>query len=430
MPHDDRLSVNDRQEPPPPASRDRRARLHDPMVHAVFSLGITQIIGWGTTVYALGVLAKPIAAETGWRLDLVIAGITVALLVSGLVSTHVGRLLDTRGGRTVMVAGSGLMAALQVVLAYADGIATYLAAWACLGIAMRMALYDAAFVALVQVTPVRGRAAISYLTLFGSFASSLFWPVGHALAQSYGWRATFLIFAAMNLLICLPLHWWGLSRREATATAGSVADAGSGAATASAVTAPLQGRAKRVATILFAIVISACAFTFGALAVLLPAVLEASGVTAAEAVFLSSVKGFAQFGGRVCEIRWGRNLGVLTVGRLAVACLPLSFAVLMFGGGGFGMALLFTVLFGISNGLLTIVRGAVPLILFGPVGYGAILGLLATPYLITNASAPVVLAALVERAGYVAGEWALLAAGIIAIAAMEAMAVWYRGLQR
>lgn len=400
------------------------------MIRAVVSLGITQIIGWGTTVYALGVLAKPITGATGWRVDLVIGGITAALLASGLVSTTVGRALDRFGGRVIMSAGSALMAILLAVIGMSGGIVVYLIAWTLLGIAMRMCLYDAAFVALVQVTPARGRSAISYLTLFGSFASSIYWPIGHALAAAYGWRATFLMFAAMNLLICLPLHWWGLGSKDAPQTAPSSA-AAPNAAAASTVAAPiLQGSAKAVAMVLFSVVISACAFTFGALAVLLPAVLEASGVSAAQAVTLASIKGFAQFGGRVCEIKWGKNLGVLTVGRIAVACLPLSFAALVLGPGGFAWALVFTLLFGISNGLITIVRGAVPLVLFGPVGYGAVLGLLATPYLLTNATAPVILAALVERTGYPFGEWVLFGFAIIAVAAMEAMALWYRGLQR
>jgi predicted MFS family arabinose efflux permease len=402
--------------------------LRQPMQRSVLALGITQIIGWGTTVYALGVLSKPIVDETGWRTDLVIAGITVALLASGLVSTSVGRLIDRRSGRFVMMIGSAAIAALQVALAVSGSVPFYLAAWALLGVAMRMSLYDAAFVALVQVNPIHGRTAISYLTLFGSFASTIFWPIGHALAQLLGWRATFLVFAAMNLLICLPLHWWGLGARESSTTAATKpGPAAPAAATRSTV---LDGAARRVAMVLFAIVISACAFAFGALAVLLPAVLEASGISRGEAVFLASVKGFAQFFGRVCEIRYGRNLGILTVGRFAVACLPLSFAFLLFGGGGFAMALVFTLLFGVSNGLLTIVRGAVPLVLFGPVGYGAVLGLLATPYLIMNASAPVLLAALVEQTSYVAGEWVLLASGVVAVAAMEIMAVWYQGLQR
>lgn len=399
------------------------------MPRAVLSLGITQIIGWGTTIYALGVLAKPIAADTGWRGDLVIAGITVALLASGVVSTTIGRLIDRRGGRFVMCIGSGLVAVMLAGIGMADSLATYLSAWALTGLAMRMCLYDAAFVALVQITPTRGRTAISYLTLFGSFASSIFWPIGHTLGGEFGWRTTFLIFAAMNLFICLPLHWWGLSAREAGQPAAG-AEAAAQVTTPATASPVLEGRAKTIAMAVFAVVISACAFVFGALAVLLPAVLEASGVSASQAVLLASIKGFAQFGGRVCDIRFGKNLGVLTVGRIAVACLPLSFAALLFGSGGFGWALVFTLLFGISNGLITIVRGAVPLILFGPVGYGAVLGLLATPYLLTNATAPVLLAALVEQTGYLAGEWVLFGFGLIAVVAMEVMAIWYRGIQK
>ena len=100
---------------------------------------------------------------------------------------------------------------------------SYLAAWAFLGLAMRMSLYDAAFAALVQVAPSRGRRAISYLTLFGGFASSVFWPIGHALNGEYGWRTTLLVFAAVNLAICLPLHWVGLARRESADEAVSAA---------------------------------------------------------------------------------------------------------------------------------------------------------------------------------------------------------------
>ncbi|MEQ1614997.1 MAG: MFS transporter, partial [Hyphomicrobiaceae bacterium] len=211
--------VQKRPENPDPAPRPIKGGwlswLCEPMPRAVISLGITQIIGWGTTIYALGVLAKPIATDTGWRTDLVILGITVALLASSLVSTTVGRLIDRRGGRMVMLAGSAFVALMQVAIALAPNLTGYLVAWALLGLAMRLCLYDAAFAALVQVTPSRGRMAISYLTLFGSFASSIFWPIGHILAEQFGWRTTFLIFAAMNLIICLPLHWWGLAAKEA-----------------------------------------------------------------------------------------------------------------------------------------------------------------------------------------------------------------------
>ena len=151
---------------------------------------------------------------------------------------------------------------------------TYLAAWAFLGLAMRMTLYDAAFAALVQVTPSRGRRAISYLTLFGGFASSVFWPIGHALNAAYGWRTTLLVFAAINLVVCLPLHWLGLARREtgrcrarpAPATPRRPADP------------PLEGAPARIGMVLFSFIVAASAVVFGALAVHLVPILEATGL--------------------------------------------------------------------------------------------------------------------------------------------------------
>jgi MFS family permease len=181
---------------------------------AVLALGITQITAWGTSFYCLGVLAGPISQDTQWSRGFVFLGFTVALLVMGVVSSAVGRAIDRRGARAVMTLGSVLVAGGLLALAHDQREPAYLAVWAFLGVGMRMCLYDAAFAALVQVAPSRGRTAISYLTLFGAFASSVFWVVGHALNQRVGWRQTLVLFAFMNLAVCLPLHWLGLSRHE------------------------------------------------------------------------------------------------------------------------------------------------------------------------------------------------------------------------
>jgi hypothetical protein len=106
--------------------------------------------------------------------------------------------------------------------------------------------------------------------------------------------------------------------------------------------------------------------------------------------------------------------------------MPLSFAVLMLGGANFWAALAFTLLFGVSNGLVTIMRGAVPLALFGAKGYGAILGILATPYLLLAAVAPAAFAVVVERWGYGTAEAIMLAAGLVSLLGMEVMTLWYR----
>jgi hypothetical protein len=395
----------------------------DPATHAVVALGFTQIIAWGTTLYTLGVLGKPIAADTGWSQSLVFGGLTIALLVSSAASTTVGGLIDTRGGRLVMSAGSVLIAIGLVVLSQVTHPYAYLAAWAFLGLAMRMSLYDAAFAALVQVTPSRGRRAISYLTLFGGFASTVFWPIGYELNAGYGWRTTLLVFAAINLCVCLPLHWLGLARRDTDIEA---TDAAAPSATAAPADPPLEGAARTIGMVLFGLIGAATAVAFGALAVHLVPILEATGLTIATAVFLASLKGFAQVAGRIWDLTLARKWHPLSVGRVSVAFLPLSFLVLMLGGASFFTAFAFTILFGVSNGLVTIVRGAVPLALFGAKGYGTVLGILATPYLLLAALSPAAFALVVERWGYGVGEATMLGAGLVSFLAMEVMALWYR----
>lgn len=414
------------ERPAKPGSASLRTFLHHPATAAILALGITQIVAWGTTLYALGVLGKPIAAETGWSQSLVFGGLTVGLLVSSAISAYVGRLIDRQGGQLAMSVGSVLMAIGLVLLSLVNDPYTYLAAWAFLGISMRLCLYDAAFAALVQVTPSRGRRAISYLTLFGGFASSVFWPIGHALNSAYGWRTTLLIFAVANLVVCLPLHWLGLARRE-TAEQAEVAKAADAAAAAAGPV--LEGAERKLAMMLFSLIVAASAVVFGALAVHLVPLLEATGLVAATAVFIASLKGVAQVGGRIWDLTLARKWHPIDVGRVSIAFMPLSFAVLMLGGASATTAFLFVVLFGISNGLVTIMRGAVPLALFGPKGYGEVLGILATPYLLLAALSPLGFAVVVERFGYGAAEAIMLGAGGLSFVGMELLSHWYRRLR-
>src|SRR5690606_14646210 len=151
-----------------------------------------------------------------------------------------------------------------------------------------------------------------------------------------------------------------------------------------------------------------------------------SGLTAAAAVTLASLKGVAQVAGRVCEILFGKRLHAIDLGRISIAGTPLGFVVLMAGGASHSAAWLFIVFFGVANGLVTIVRGALPRALFGPRGYGTVLGILATPYLLMNALAPAALAVIVDLWGYGVAEAVLLAVGLLSAGAMEVMGIWYR----
>jgi MFS family permease len=405
-----------------PSQRPSRV---DPMVVAVNALGITQITAWGTSYYCLGVLAKPIVAETGWPMTTVFLGFSVALLVMGLISTSVGRLIDRFGARAVMAVGTIIVSAGLVALSQVNDPTNYLAVWAVLGVGMRCCLYDAAFAALVQVTPTRGRTAISYLTLYGAYASTVFWVVGHYLNEAFGWRGTLIIFAAINFVVCLPLNWIGLARREPSERTAIAA----ATPTLSPDGPQLEGRKRLVGIVLFALIMSLNGFVFGVVSLQLVPLLEAAGLAGAIAVWVASLKGHGQFAGRLVEIFFGRNLKAMTIARIAIAVVPASLVVLFFARGEVWQLAAFTLLLGASQGIITIVRGAVPLALFGAQGYGAVLGLIATPILLVNAFAPTIFALVVDQFGWQISMYALFACSVITWLAIEAMSRWYEGVQ-
>jgi predicted MFS family arabinose efflux permease len=409
------------QKPSEPAS-PARPWWRDPMHRAVHAVGITQITAWGTAFYCLGVLAAPIGQELGFTRSFVFLGFTVAILTQGLVSAPIGRLIDRWGGRNVLSLGVVLIAIGLAMLAHVTDWITYLAVWVFLGVAMRMSLYDASFAAIVQVAPSRGRTAISYLTLYGAFASTVFWVVGHQLDEAVGWRNTLLIFAALNLVICLPLNWWGLAKREERPKDAPAANMAARPVDGT----PLEGRARTIGMVLFALIMSLNGFVFGVVSVQLVPLFETAGMATATAVWIASLKGVAQFCGRVIEIVFGRNLHAFTVARFAIGALPFSLLLLLFSNGAFAPILAFTLLMGASQGVITIVRGAVPLALFGTEGYGRILGLIATPILVVSALAPTVYALILDTWGSTVGVTILFVSALLAMLAIELMGRWYR----
>ena len=243
----------------------------------------------------------------------------------GAVSAWAGRAIDRHGARAIMTAGTVIVSAGLYALSLVRTEGAYLAVWALLGVGMRLCLYDAAFAALVQVVPSRGRLAISYLTLFGAFASTVFWVVGHYLNEAGGWRQT-LVAVRGDQSRGLPAAQ--LDRARAQGAGGQ--DRRRQRPRRRAPTAPpLEGqRSASWRMALFALVMSLNGFVFSVVAVQLVPLLEAAGLATAAAVWVASLKGFAQFGGRVVEIVFGRNLHAMTVARIAIGVLPASFVLL------------------------------------------------------------------------------------------------------
>jgi MFS family permease len=402
---------------------------------AITALGITQIVGWGTTYYAPAVLAARMTQDTGWSLTLVFAAFSWSVLVSGLVSRRLGALFDRFGARTLMSLGSVLVAAGLALLATAHHWIQLFAAWTLLGLSMRLVLYEAAFVAIAAIAGPRARRAISMLTLWGGLASTVFWPVGHWLGEALGWRATFGVYALLQLAVCLPLHLaWagprgGRSAREdaggspaATPANAASASPSAGSAALDTGSMPADSAWRERAIALLAAVLAANALVFASLSAHLITVLQGLGLAAAMAVAISSLKGIAQVAARLLELGAQRWLGPIAVGVIATAMLPLALVLLELVPPLAIPVALCCVIYGASNGLLTIVRGAVPLALFGHQGYGTVLGRLAAPGLIAAALAPAIFAWILERYGVRAGLAALTLASIVSFAGMVILA--------
>lgn len=348
------------------------------------ALGFAQIVSWGTLFYTIAVLGPALREAAGVGEVTLYACYSAGLVISGLVAPAIGRRIDARGGRLVLTAGSMLGALACAALALVQGPITLLVAWLLAGVAMAATLYDPAFATLHDVAGTAYRRSVTALTLFGGFASTVFWPLSQVLLDAVGMRATFGIYAALHFAVCLPLHWRFVPGDRSPPAPRST----------HAPTAPAAVPRANRAFFWLATALALASVIASSLAAHLIGLLTASGLTASEAVLIGALIGPMQVAGRVMEFMLGRHVGPIAAGTLSFAALAAALAIFAVQNGSFALAVLFAVLYGWSNGVMTIVRGTVPADLFGREGYGALLGRLAMPQFIARALAPAALAGL------------------------------------
>ena len=347
---------------------------------AVCALGVAQIISWGTLFYTIAVLGGAMRRDLGVSDVFLFGSFTAGLFLSGVVSPLVGREIDARGGGRVLSAGSILGAIATALLATAQGPWSMLAGWLLAGVAMSACLYDPAFATLHQISGTAYRRAVTALTLFGGFASTVFWPLSQYLLDEVGWRQAFGVYAGLHLFVCLPVHLLLVPRMPGAHLAAQGPPA-----------LPEVRDGDRAVFGWLATALALAAFMGTAMAAHVIDLLTATGLTARDAVLVGSLIGPMQVAGRVMEFAFGRNMRALAVGTLAFALMAASLAVFTQVHGVWIVALAFAMIYGWSNGVMTIVRGTVPAELFGPKGYGALLGRLARPQFILKSSAPLAL---------------------------------------
>jgi predicted MFS family arabinose efflux permease len=365
---------------------------HQPSPRVVITaLGFAQILAWGTSFYFPAVLAAPIVADTGWSLAWVVGGTSIGLLVAGLISPQVGRLVHERGGRPVLAASSVLFAAGLAGIGLAPSLPFYLIAWIVLGAGMGCGLYDAAFAALGRLYGHGARGPITNLTLFGGFASTVCWPLSAFLANTFGWREACLVYAAMHLVVALPL--------QLVMPAGRAYDVNRDTDDAPARSEPGETRAlahEQLVLVLLALVMTIAAGIGSIVVVHLLIFLQARGVELAMAVTFGTLFGPAQVGARVLERVFGQHYHPIWTMIASCALMFVGLLLLMISSPILAIAIL---LYGAGYGISWIARGTLPLALFGPQRYPILIGRLAFPSLIAQALAPALGALLLEHYG-------------------------------
>lgn len=372
------------------------------MAPIVWALGLTQIIGYGTLYYSFGTLAPSMAADFGWPEEWVFGILSGSLLVGGLVAPISGRWADRYGAASLMVWGSLAAAASLVLCALALEGVSFILGLIAIEVTSTTVLYATAFAALAQASTKGAQRSITYLTLIAGFASTVFWPVTTWLHGFLDWRQVYLVYAAINVVACVPVHLWlaRTQRRRAETMAKP-----------EAVPALVPAERQRTAFPLMLLGFALAGFVSSAITVHMVPMLAALG-TGGAGVLATILFGPSQVLSRLLNLQFGRGLSQPALAVIASVTLPVGLGVLLLTAPSMPGTVAFAILFGLGGGLSSIVSGTLPLALFGSAGYGQRLGAISSARLLASSVAPFAFSLVAASAS------TFIAVGLVALVAV------------
>ena len=425
-------------------------RPHDRRLVAWLSLA--QLISWGSVFYLFALIMAPIERELGLSRAQSSLAFSLALLAEGLLAYPVGRLIDRGHERMVMTGGSILLGACLLLHSTVTTLAGFYAAWLGLGIGMAATLYTPVFAVVTRRFPDDFRRAIITMTFLGGLASTVFIPLSAWLISHFGWRHALLFLAALHLLVCAPLHWFWLKNaplQTLQAASGPVQpDPATPAHVMPASASALPLRQQTGAPTLTDHLLSGPYLLIGLFVVLmmtataaLPAhmvsLLRENGLSEAWAIAIPASIGVIQVLGRMLLFFFEHRFDVHTANRLIPCLMPLGLMALLGAswwgtghgghsglagqgsGGAVYLVLLFVFLWGMGNGMLTIVKGTAMAQYVSRDHVASLNGALGIPLALARAAAPIGLGLLWSpQSGYERGLWVMLGLTVAAVAAL------------
>lgn len=384
----------------------------------VLWLSLAQLITWGSVYYTFALLMEPVERELGMGRAESSLAFSIGLLVEGLCAYPIGRLIDRGRERLVMTSGSLLVGLMLFAHSLIDRAWQFHLVWALLGAGMAATLYNPVFAVLTRRYPEHFRRAIITMTFLGGLASTVFIPLGAWLIDALGWRAALCVLAALQLGVCLPLH----ARWLRDAPPGQARGEGA-ASSEGAIGAIVRGpRFLLVGT--FMVLMMA---VFAAMPAHMVAMLRESGLPGHMAIVVPASIGVLQVAGRLLLYYFEHHFDVHVANRAIPSLLPVALVLLMLAPGAYaasapaGLAVLalFVALYGMGNGMNTIVKGTAIAQYVDRTHVASLNGVLGVPLALARAAAPLVMGALWSaQTGYRDGLWLMLALSIASLAAL------------
>ena len=359
---------------------------------SVIGLGTTMTIGYGTLYYSFAIMSEEFAKEFLWSKSFIFGILSLGILLGGLMAPLIGKLLDKHGARGIMSIGSILSALGLYNLSIIDSKIDYIIALLFLQSVSVLVLYESAFIAFTQIVGEKARLPIIQITLIAGFASTIFWPLISYLLTIISWREVYQLLALLNILIALPIHYFILKpnllidnkRYNEDKLEESIY---------------LEGLHKRNTFILLSIAFSLIAIPITVMQTQFLTLFKSFGIELALAIALGALIGPSQAGIRVLEILFSKYITPIHSAVFSTLLMSIGLIALLFSGYSFYIALLFVLLYGSGQGLSDIVRGTLPLYLFGKNSYGKTTGRLNFFRLLMTATVPFCFAYMLENYG-------------------------------
>lgn len=333
----------------------------------VLGLGITTTIGYGTLFYSFTIMSQEFEKEFLWSKTFIFGIFSLGIFLGGLLAPKIGKFLDNHGARVVMSVGSLLCALGLFFVSNIQSQLNYIFSIIFLEIVSTLVLYEAAFVAFSQLAGNKARLPITQITLIAGFASTIFWPLISFLLSFLSWREVYLILAFFHLFIALPIHFFILKKDVLIKTDMKFSNSFDDSL-------ELEGKIRKKSLILVGTVFSLMAIPITVMQTHFLGLMSGFGIEMTSAIALGALIGPSQVGSRIIEITLSKKITPIISGIFSTFIMSLGILALYFSGYEILLATFFVVLYGAGQGLTDIIRGSIPLYLFGKDNLGKTIG--------------------------------------------------------